>query len=94
MFHEPSLPASTWPMMKGVPLGSRVADRVTSISGSGRAEEVGLGDVGDVDGARRQAAVGRRIELAGEDDRVVGDVGRVVDGQPEPPSSTTKTWIG
>ena len=41
MFHEPSLPASTWPMMNGVPPGSRVADRVTVDSGSDLPEKSG-----------------------------------------------------
>ena len=44
-------------------------------------KKYGLVDIGDVGSARRQAAVGGRIETTGQDDRVVGDVGRVVDGQ-------------
>ena len=75
MFHEPSLPASTWPMHEREPRSEAGSpNRVTCRERLGLAEEVGLLDVGDVGGARRQAAVGGRIELAGQDDRVVGHV--------------------
>ena len=61
----------------------------------GLAEEIRLLDVGDVDGAGRQAAVGRRIEdarSARSGCRRRWPCWSTV--SLEPPSSTMKTWIG
>ena len=82
MFHEPSLPASTWPMMNGVPPGSRVADRVTVESGSDVPEKSGcvtlVTSTVPVDRPLSDAG----LSCAGQGDRVVGDGGRVCHGQP------------
>src|SRR5271154_5075372 len=94
MFHEPSLPASTWPMMKEGPLGSRVADKVTVESGwdlpkkSGWVTLVVL--IVPVERPLSEAGLSwpdRTIELSATW-AVLSTVSR------EPPSSWMKTWIG
>ena len=82
MFHEPSLPASTWPMTNGAPPGSRVADKVTVESGADVPKKSGW-----VTFVVSAVPVDRPLSDAGfsspyERDRDVVDGGGVVDGQP------------
>ena len=100
MFHDPSLPACTGPIVVAKP-AARSARQDTTYHVGGRlsgrvaedgAEEIRLVDVGDV-GVPRQSAVARGIELPGHGDRVIGDIAVLVMVSREPPSSWMKTWI-
>ena len=94
MFHEPSLPASTWPMMNGVPLGSRVADSVTFESGSDLPKKSGCLSL-----VTLTVPVDRPLSVAGFNwpERTIeasATWATLVTVSREPPSSWMKTWIG